>query len=232
MCVLMRDSLKFLRQADIRNHISSPYAWYPQVSTSPSTHNYSTSQTKISNWKSVIDRMAKMFHPPTNSIENAMTPCFFNVRQVLPTNLHTQAVLQLPPRHGGIQFIEDIQPILHHLLEVYTHITNFIKAGNNNNPTWTPADKCWHYMEEYENVWARIEDLLNKCLLIASNGDADLAKRNGAHFMKNEVNQCGCGFDFFKALCTNAAYPDTAGFFNDIEAFCERIEEECSLART
>lgn len=169
--------------------------------------------------------------PPTNSIENAMTPCFFNIRQVLPTNLSTQAVLQLPPKHEGIQFIEEIQLILHHLLEVCTHITNFIKAGNNNNPTWTPADKHWHYMEEYENVWVGIEDLLDGCLLIASNGNVKLAEQNGTHFMKNEVHKCGCGFKFFMALCCNAVYPDTAGFFNDVEAFCELIEEECSLAR-
>lgn len=86
-------------------------------------------------------------------------------------------------------------------------------------------------MAEYENTWAKIENLLNKCLLIASDGDVVLAKRNGAHFMKNEVKKCGCGFDFFKALCSNAAHPDTAGFFNDIEAFCEQVEEECVLAK-
>lgn len=172
-----------------------------------------------------------MPHPPTNSIENALTLCFFNVRQVLPTNLNTQAVLQLPPGHGGIKFTEEIQPILHHLLEVYSLIAEFIKAGNNNNPTWTPVDKHWHYMEEYENTWAKIENLLNKCLCIASDGDADLAKENGTHFMKNEVNNCACGFDFFKALCSNAGNPDTAGFFNEIEAFCEKVEEECDLAR-
>lgn len=86
-------------------------------------------------------------------------------------------------------------------------------------------------MEEYESTWTNIEELLKRCFLIASDGDADLAKRNGIHFMRNEVNKCECGFDFFKALCSNAAHPDTAGFFDDIEVFCEMIEEECVLAR-
>lgn len=76
-----------------------------------------------------------------------MTCFFFNVRQVLLTKLNTQALLQLPPRHGGNPFIEAIQLILHQRLEVCTHITNFIKAGNNNNTTWTPAVKNWHYMK-------------------------------------------------------------------------------------
>lgn len=86
-------------------------------------------------------------------------------------------------------------------------------------------------MEEYENVWVRIEDLLDGCLLIESNGNVELAERNGTHFMKNEVHKCGYGFKFFKALCCNAIYPDTARSFIDIEAFCELIEQECSLAK-
>ena len=86
-------------------------------------------------------------------------------------------------------------------------------------------------MGEYENVWVRIEDLLDGCLLIESNGNVQLAERNGTHFMKNEVHKCGCGFQFFKTLCCNAVYPDTAGFLMDIEAFCELIEQEYSLAR-
>lgn len=160
-----------------------------------------------------------------------MTCFFFNVRQVLLTKLNTQALLQLPPRHGGIPFIEAIQPILHQLLEVCTHITNFIKTGNNNNTNWTPADKNWHSMEKYENVWARIEDLLRECLLNASNEEFDLDQRNGTHFMKNEVHKCGCGFEFFKGICSKAIYLDTAGFFNDVEAFYKRIEDEGVLCK-
>lgn len=67
--------------------------------------------------------------------------------------------------------------------------------------------------------------------MIASNGNVELAGGNGKHLMKNEVHKCIGGFKFFMALCSNTVYPDTAGFFNDIEAFCKLIEEECSLAR-
>ena len=148
MCHYQRKFLYQLKiltgQSDIGNRRSSPSAWPSpilHISISPS-HPWIIS-FHFTDWNLPINlkrgssvsagqrREKKMFGCPTNSIENTMTPCFFNVRQVLPTNLSTQAVLQLPPKHGGIQFIEAIQPIPHHLLEVCTHITNFINAGNN-----------------------------------------------------------------------------------------------------
>lgn len=48
----------------------------------------------------------------------------------------------------------------------------------------------------------------------------------GAGFIQ-KGGKCLEGVDFFKRLCTR----DTDDFFNEVEEYCEEMEQECVIAR-
>lgn len=167
---------------------------------------------------------------PTNSLENAITPCLFTCRQGLYLQLEKQSLAQLPPEHEVIEFIKSLQPVLSHLLEVYTLIVNFVEAGNNNAATWSPLDKHWGWIEEYGKVWEAIENVFKMSAFIASEQDADKARENCRDFMTGNVVTCNFGYEFFLKLVSKEVHDDIGGLFDQIELFCERIEQECDQA--
>lgn len=164
---------------------------------------------------------------PSNSLENSLTPCFFVCRQALGVVLEKQALAQLPNGHRATAFIREIQEVLSHLLEVYTLIVNFLKAGNNNDPTWTPTDKHWKWILEYENKWKTIEDACRMSAFMVSGRVAEKAQQSSMAFMTGEVIKCDFGFSFFEALISPELYHDIGEYFNEVEAFCEKVEQEC-----
>lgn len=168
---------------------------------------------------------------PTNALQNALTLCFFTPRQGLWVTLDKQATAQLPNGHIGISFIHQIQPVLSHLLEVYTFIVHFVEAGNNNNPTWTPEDKHWYWMSQYQKKWTDIENVLKKSAIICSNGDVERARWSAESFMTGDIVKCGFGFYFFDRLLSKDVHENINELFNDIEDFCEAVEQECVQSR-
>lgn len=164
---------------------------------------------------------------PADSLSSALQPCFYTVRQLLPTKISILANTQLPPQHACIVYIASVQKILHHLLEIRGLIAAFILAGNKYNPTYTSLDRHWHHVEKYEKVWAGVEAVLQACLDGAFGGSKEIGQQSkGADFVK-EGGKCPEGIDFFKRLCTS----DTDDFFNEIEEYCEEVEQECVIAR-
>lgn len=204
-----------------------------QVSTFPSTQNYlNFTKNEISKSNNLIYRAAKMSFIPRDSIENSITSCFFIARQALGVQLEKQAMAQLPVNHRGIEFIQKIQPTLSHLLEVYSLIVHFVKAGNNNHPTWTPADKHWNWVLEYEQRWTDLNNYLHKSALIVSGGDMDEAEQSAKYFMDvSNVVKCDFGFTFFEALLSNDVHDDLGDFFDQIDEFCAKVEQECVQSR-
>lgn len=164
---------------------------------------------------------------PTDSLSNALHPCFYTVRQLLPTKLSSLANTHLPPQHPCIEYMASVQKILHHLLEIRGLIAAFILAGNNYNPTHTSLDRHWHHVEKYEKVWAGVEGVLQACLDGAFGGLGGQQSR-GADFIIHEGEKCAGGNDFFKRFCTR----DTDDYFNEIEEYCEEVEQECVISRT
>lgn len=168
---------------------------------------------------------------PTDSLSNALHPCFYTVRQLLPTKLNNLARTQLPPQHPCIEYIASVQKILHHLLESRGLITALVLAGNRYKPTYTKVDRHWHHVEKYEKMWAGVEGVLQACLDGAFGGSSrELIvggqQSGGADFIQ-EGGKCPEGIDFFKRLCT----ADTDDLFNEIEEYCEEVEQECVIAR-
>lgn len=51
-------------------------------------------------------------------------------------------------------------------------------------------------------------------------------QNRGAGFIQ-EGGKCPEGIDFFKRLCTR----DTDDFFNEVEEYCEEVEQECVIAK-
>lgn len=167
---------------------------------------------------------------PTDSLSNALHPCFYTVRQLLPTKLNILAHTQLPPQHPCIEYIASVQKILHHLLETRGLIAAFILAGNRYNPTYTNVDRHWHHVEKYENIWAGVEGVLLACLDGAFGGSSREVmgqQGRGADFIQ-KGGKCLEGIEFFKRLCT----VDTDDLFNEIEEYCEEVEQECVIARS
>lgn len=178
---------------------------------------------------------------PTDSVSNALQPCFYTVRQLLPTKLNILAQTQLPPQHPCIEYIASVQKILHHLLETRGLIAAFVLAGNEYNPTYTNLDRHWHHIEKYEKMWAGVEGVLQACLdgafgrsSSSSKGEEELLigqqqHCRGADFIQDDEGRRKCpeGIDFLKRLCTG----DTDDLFNEIEEYCEEVEQECVMAR-
>lgn len=69
---------------------------------------------------------------------------------------------------GRLKHVEELQKNLYHLLGVKGVITAFIEARKNGESTWTPTDKHWNFVAEYNKNWAGIEELLHECLVTAS----------------------------------------------------------------
>lgn len=69
---------------------------------------------------------------------------------------------------GRLKHIEELQKNLYHLLEVKVVITAFIEARKKGESTWTPTDKHWNFVAEYNKNWAKIKELLQGCLVTAS----------------------------------------------------------------
>lgn len=174
---------------------------------------------------------ASKSHIPTDSLSNALQPCFYTVRQLLPTKLNVLAHSQLPPQHPCIEYVASVQKILHHLLETRGLIAAFARAGNEYNPTYTNLDRHWHHIEKYEKMWAGVEGVLQACLDGAfSESSKELRGQQhnrGADFIQEGERKCPEGMDFLKRLCTG----DTDDLFNEIEEYCEEVEQECVMAR-
>ncbi len=169
---------------------------------------------------------------PTDSLSNALQPCFYTVRQLLPTKLNILAHSQLPPQHPCIEYIASVQKILHHLLETRGLIAAFVLAGNEHNPTYPNLDRHWHYIEKYEKMWAGVEGVLQACLDGAFGGSSreligQQQQSRGIDFIQKGGEKCPEGIDFLKRLCTG----DTDDLFNEIEEYCEGVERECMMVR-
>lgn len=172
---------------------------------------------------------------PTDSLSNALQPCFYTVRQLLPTKLNILAHSQLPPQHPYIEYIASVQKILHHLLETRGLIAAFVLAGNENNPTYTNLDRHWHHIEKYEKMWAGVERVLQACLDGAFGSSSreligqqqQQQQSRGADFIQKGGRKCPEAMDFLGRLCTG----DTDDLFNEIEEYCEEVERECVMAR-
>lgn len=172
-----------------------------------------------------------MSNLPRNALQNALALCFYAPRQGLWITLEKQAVAQLPHGHDGISFIHQTQPVLSHLLGVYTLIVRFVEAGNNNNPTWTPADKHWYWVTEYQRKWTDIENVLKTAALICSASDMERAKASAGSFMTGDIIKCGFGYYFFDRLLSKDVHENIHEFFNDIEVFCRAVEQKCVDSR-
>lgn len=164
---------------------------------------------------------------PKNALENSITPCFFTSRQGLWLQLEKQSVAQLLPGHNAITFIKSIQLVVSHLLEVYTLIINFVRAGNNNAITWTPLDKHWAWVVEYGKVWGAIEKVFKKSAFIVSGRDEGYADQNARAFMTGDIIVSEFGFNFFQALISREVHENIGDLFYEIELFCKRVEDEC-----
>lgn len=164
---------------------------------------------------------------PKNAIENSITPCFFTTRQGLWLQLEKQSVAQLPPGHNAIALIKSIQLVLSHLLGVYTLIINFIRAGNNDATTWTPLDKHWAWVVEYDKVWGAIEKVFKRSAFIVSGRDEGYADLNARAFMTGDIIVCDFGYNFFQALISREVHENIGDLFYEIELFCKRVEQQC-----
>lgn len=173
-----------------------------------------------------------MSNLPRDALQNALAICFFVTRQGLWITLEKQAVAQLPHGHDGISFIRHFQPVLSHLLGVYTLIVRFFEAGNHNDPTWTPADKHWYWVSEYQKKWTAIEKVLRDSALICSARDEERAAASARFFMTGDVVKCNFGFYFFDRLLSKDVHENIHELFDDIEAFCRAVEQECVQSRT
>lgn len=75
-------------------------------------------------------------------------------------------------------------------------------------------------------MWAGVEGVLRACLDGAFGGLGGQQSR-GADFIIHDGEKCAGGKEFFKRFCTR----DTDDFFNEIEEYCEEVEQECVISR-
>lgn len=110
-------------------------------------------------------------------------------------------------------------------------LVHFVEAGNNNNPTWTPEDKHWYWMSQYQKKWTDVENVLKKSAIICSNREVERASRSAEIFMTGDIVKCGFGFYFFDRLLSKDVHENIDELFNDIEDFCKAVEQECVQSR-
>ena len=78
-------------------------------------------------------------------------------------------------------------------------------------------------------MWAGVESVLQACLDGAFGGSGEIIgqQSRGAAFITQEGEKCAKGTEFFKRFCTR----DTDDYFNEIEEYCEEVEQECVVCR-
>lgn len=78
-------------------------------------------------------------------------------------------------------------------------------------------------------MWAGVEGVLQACLDGAFGGSGEIIgqQSRGADFIIQGGEKCAEGMDFSKWFCTR----DTDDFFNEIEEYCEEVEQVCVISR-
>lgn len=75
--------------------------------------------------------------------------------------------------------------------------------------------------------WTAIEKVLRDSALICYARDEERAAASAEFLMTGDVVQCNFGFYFFDRLLSKDVHENIHKLFDDIEAFCRAVEQEC-----